>query len=138
MSDQPQAESYPRVAPYLMVRGAKAAINFYQRAFGAVEVERYDMEDGRVGHSTLSLNGGSVMLSDEFPEYLDKVGTRSPDDLGGTTTTINLAVDDVDAWFAKAIDCGATALRPPQDEFYGRHGKLRDPFGHVWSLVGPR
>ena len=127
---------YPPVSPYLMVRGAKAAIDFYQRAFGAVESEHYDMGE-RVGHSTLRINGGVVMLSDEFPEYAAEVGTKSPDELGGTTTTVNLAVDDVDAWFDRAINCGATSLRAPKDEFYGRHGKLRDPFGHVWSLVGP-
>ena len=66
------------------------------------------------------------------------IGTQSPDVLGGTTTTINLSVDDVDAWFDRAIGQGAVALRPPADEFYGRHGKLRDPFGHVWSITGPK
>ena len=128
---------YPPVAPYLMVRGALEAIAFYGRAFGAVETEHYDHQ-GRVGHSTLCINGGYVMLSDEFPEYQDQVGTLSPAALGGTTATINLMVSDVDASFARAITEGATALREPRNEFYGRHGKLRDPFGHVWGLMGPK
>jgi len=129
-------QTYPPVSPYLMVRGAAEAIAWYRKAFDAVETERYDHE-GRVGHSTLRINGGAVMLSDEYPEYQDKVGTQSPAQLGGTTTTITLSVDDVDAWFDRATAAGASTLRAPQDEFYGRHAKLRDPFGHVWSLVGP-
>jgi PhnB protein len=128
---------HPRVAPYLSVRDGAAAIDFYGKAFGAVELERYDF-DGRVGHATLSLNGGQIMLSDEYPEYVDAVGTLAPPTVGGTTVTIHLTVDDVDALFDQAIAAGATALRPPKDEFYGRQGKLRDPFGHVWGLVGPK
>jgi PhnB protein len=129
-------QAYPPVSPYLMVSRAAEAIAWYGRAYEAVEVEHYDHE-GRVGHSTLRINGGVVMLSDEFPEYQDKVGTRSPDSLGGTTTTVNLVVDDVDRWFSRAVEAGATALREPQDEFYGRQCKVRDPFGHVWSFIGP-
>ncbi len=75
------------------------------------------------------------MLSDEYPEYLDTVGTLSPKTLGGTTTTISLAVDDVDRWYERATQAGMFALRAPKDEFYGRNGKLRDPFGHVWSFA---
>jgi PhnB protein len=130
-------EPYPPLSPYLMVRGAAKAIAWYGKAFGAVETEHYDHE-GRVGHSTLKLNGGYLMLSDEYPEYQEIVGTQSPDALGGTTATINLSVDDVDAWWNRAMALGATQLRPPTDEFYGRHGKLRDPFGHVWSITGPK
>ena len=63
---------------------------------------------------------------------------QPPKSLGGTTVTVNLTVDDVDAWFGRAVAAGATSLRAPADEFYGRHGKLRDPFGHVWSLIGPK
>jgi PhnB protein len=132
----PAKREYARVSPYLTVRGAKDAIAFYQKAFGAEETEHFD-HDGRVGHSTLSINGSEVMLSDEFPEMAPIVGTCSPAALGGTTVTINLVVEDVDGAFARALEAGAAALRPPKDEFYGRHGKLRDPFGHVWSLIGP-
>ena len=65
-------------------------------------------------------------------------GTRSPKTLGGTTSTINLNVDDVDAWHDRAVAAGAKSLREPKDEFYGRQAKMRDPFGHVWGLVGPK
>ncbi len=131
-----EATEHARVAPYLMVDDGVAAIDFYKRAFGAAEGERYDYE-GRVGHVSLKINGSDVMMSDEFPEYVEAVGTLSPKTLGGTTMTINLSVDDVDVWFDRAIAAGATAVRPPKDEFYGRQGKLRDPFGHVWGITGP-
>ena len=131
-------EPYPPLSPYLMVRGAAKAIAWYQAAFAAEETEHYDHE-GRVGHSSLKINGGVLMLSDEYPEYVEVVGTMSPDALGGTTCTVNLSVDDVDAWWARALAAGeAHVLRPPTDEFYGRHGKLRDPFGHVWGITGPK
>lgn len=126
-----------RIAPYLMVRGGLKALDFYTRAFGAEEVERYMDQDGqRLGHATLRINGGTVYVSDEFPE-LEFVKTRSPATLGGTTVAITLLVDDADAWFARAIAAGAQPLRPLADQFYGRIGSLRDPFGHSWSIVAP-
>lgn len=128
--------AYPPLSPYLMVRRGPEAVDWYQAAFLATVVERYDMDDGRLGHATLSINGGSLMLSDEFPENQAIIGTLSPETLGGTTSSINLSVDDVDAWYDRAIAAGATSLRPPEDTFYGRHAKLRDPFGHVWSIAG--
>ncbi len=127
---------YSPVAPYLMVHDGGAAIEHYKSAFGAEASERYD-HAGKVGHVTLRINGADVMLSDEFPEHRDVVGTLSPKTLGGTTITISLAVDDVDRWYERAIRAGMSALRPPKDEFYGRNAKMRDPFGHVWSLTGP-
>jgi PhnB protein len=127
----------PPVVPYLMVRDGPAALDWYVRAFGAKELVRYDMDDGRVGHATLAINGGAIYVADDFPEEVEWVGTRAPDALGGTTVTITLAVDDVDAWMARAAAEGATVIRPASDEFYGRHGKLRDPYGHVWSMIGP-
>ncbi|CAN5336559.1 VOC family protein [soil metagenome] len=132
------ATDNPPLAPYLMVNDGVAAIAWYERAFGAVQGERYDMDDGRVGHVTLAINGGTIMLSDEFPEFNAAVGTQSPVGLGGTTVTLNLTVDEVDPWFDRAVAAGAEAIRPATDEFYGRHGKLRDPFGHVWSITGPK
>lgn len=124
------------VAPYLSVSDGAGAIALSIAAFGAEELERYDYE-GKVGHVTLLINGGQVMLSDEFIEYAELVGTKAPKTLGGTTVTIHLTVDDVDIWFDRAVKAGAVSLRPPKDEFYGRQAKLRDPFGHVWGLVGP-
>jgi PhnB protein len=130
---------YAGVSPYLAVDRGDEAVEFYRRAFGAEEIERHRMDgDTRLAHATLRINGSDVMLSDEFPEYAAVVGTRPPAALGGTTVAITLSVDDVDRWWERAIEAGAASVRPPQDEFYGRHGKLRDPFGHVWSLIGPK
>lgn len=125
---------YSPVSPYLMVHDGNAALEFYQRAFAAKVVETYPHE-GKLGHATLKINGSDVMISDEFPSHSE---VRSPKTLGGTTSTINLSVDDVDAWFARALEAGAESLRAPNDEFYGRMGKVRDPFGHSWSFSGPK
>ena len=123
------------VAPYLAVRDGAAAISFYKAAFGAEELERYDFE-GKVGHATLRINDHVLMLADEFPEMEEMTGNVAPPTLGGRTTfSVNLTVDDADKWFDRAIAAGAMPIRPVTDEFYGRHGKLRDPFGHVWSVV---
>ena len=129
----------PPVVPYLMVGNGRRALDWYVRAFGGREINRFDMEDGRLGHAMLTLgNGGAIYIADEFPEMIGTVGTLAPDSLGGTTVTVALAVDDVDAWLARAEAEGACTIRLPVDEFYGRHAKLRDPFGHVWSLTGPK
>lgn len=123
------------VAPYLSVRDGNAAIAFYKTAFGAEELERFDYE-GKLGHATLRINDHLLMLADEFPEMEDMTGNVAPPTLGGRTTfTINLTVDEADQWFDRAIAAGATPIRPVTAEFFGRHGKLRDPFGHVWSVV---
>jgi PhnB protein len=127
---------YGALTPYLMVKDGAAAIDFYAAAFGAEVIERFDFE-GKLGHATLSLNGGHLLLSDEYPEYFEFTGTQAPTTLGGTTVTVTLAVEDVDKVYDRAIAAGATVVRAPKDEFYGRQGKLRDPYGHVWSLAGP-
>ncbi len=129
----------PPVVPYLMVRNGARALDWYVRAFGGREINRFDADDGRLAHAMIGLgNGGAIYLADEFPELLDTVGMLAPDSLHGTTVTVALAVDDVDAWLARAGAEGAVTIRAPVDEFYGRHAKLRDPFGHVWSLTGPK
>jgi PhnB protein len=125
---------YALVGVYLMVHDGQGALDFYQKAFAAEVVETYPWE-GKLGHATLNLNGGQVMLSDEFPEAM--TGTRSPKSLGGTTTTVSLSVNDADAWFDRAVAAGAEVIRPLNDEFYGRSGKVKDPFGHTWGIVGP-
>ena len=131
----PETEhSYSPVSVYLMVHDGNAALDFYRRAFAADVTETYPYE-GKLGHATLRINGSDVMLSDEFPENI--AGTRSPRSLGGTTCTITLSVDDPDVWFDRAVAAGADTIRPLKDEFYGRSGKLRDPFGHVWGIIGP-
>jgi PhnB protein len=132
---QIQQHNRSPVAPYLSVRGGLEAIEFYRRAFGAEEAERYEFE-GKLGHGALRINGGAVYLADEFPEYEAMTGNVAPPTLGNrTTTTVNLNVDDADAWFKRAVDAGCEPIREVTDEFFGRHGKVRDPFGHVWSLV---
>ncbi len=123
----------PALSAYLCVRGAERAIAFYKAAFGAEEIFRLvDPGDGRIGHAELSLGGARLMLADEYPDF----GALSPESIGGTPVKLHLYVDDVDAVFARAMAEGATALRPPKDEFYGdRSGLLSDPFGHAWFLA---
>lgn len=136
------AEAYvppdPPVVPYLMVHDGPAAVDWYGRALGATVEFRYDEADGRVGHAALAVNGGVIYLADEFPEAQDRIGAAAPRTLGCTTVSISLAVDDVDVWTARAVAEGAVVIRPAADEFYGRHAKLTDPFGHVWSFIGPK
>jgi PhnB protein len=128
----------PPVTPYLTVSDARAAVQFYQRAFNARETNRMEAEDGkRLMHAALALNGAMVMLADDFPEFNDG-RHKAPGPDGGTAVTIHLNVADVDAVMARAVAAGAKALMGPADMFWGqRLGKLRDPFGHEWSLGGP-
>jgi PhnB protein len=121
------------LTPYLTVDDAAGAIAFYGKAFGAVERMRHPMGDGRLGHAELAIDDAVLMLSDEYPQ----VGARSPRSLGGATTAIVLAVDDVDAAYSRAVDAGATADRPPSDDGYGRRGWLVDPYGHRWCVESP-
>ena len=118
------------VYAYLCVRGAAAAIDFYTRVFAAEELLRLTDTTGRVAHAELKLGPGTL-LADEHPEY----GIQSPLAFGGTGTTIHLHVDDVDSLTARALEAGATVLRPPADQGHGeRQARLRDPFGHEWLL----
>jgi PhnB protein len=129
---KPIPDGYHAVTPYLHVKGAARAIEFYERAFGARLLYRIDQPDGRVGHAELQIGDSRVMLADEFPE----MGVRSPQAVGGTPVTIHLYVPDVDATVARAVAAGATLSRPVADQFYGdRNGGLVDPFGHVWFVA---
>ena len=128
----------PPVMPYLSVSRGHEALDWYKRAFGALQNNQFDMDDGRLGHAMLTLeNGGAIYLADDFPEMFDSAGVRPPEVVRSTTVTVALAVEDVDRWIDRAVGEGAELIRPAQDEFYGRHGKIRDPFGHVWSMTGP-
>ena len=123
------------IVPYLIVHDAHSAIAFYKAAFDAT-ADIWPHPDGqRVAHAALNINGGMVYLSDEFPE--NTKGPKSPQTAGAATSTTVLNVDNADAWFARAIAAGATVNHPLKDEFYGRHGQLRDPFGHLWGILGP-
>jgi PhnB protein len=121
-----------QVIPQLRVRGAAAAIEFYQRAFGAVEVMRLEEESGRIGYAELRLGDVELALSDEYPEY----GAVGPATLGSAGVALGLYVPDADATFAAAITAGATERMPMRDEFYGdRTGSVVDPFGHWWNIA---
>jgi PhnB protein len=128
------AAALQSVTPYLVVSSGHHAIEFYKNAFGAVEVYRMPAPDGtRLLHATLNIRGSEVMLSDEFPEH---GGNRGPSHVGSTTVTIHLWVPDADKAFAQAIAAGASVIIPLADMFWGdRYGKLRDPFGHEWSIA---
>jgi uncharacterized glyoxalase superfamily protein PhnB len=119
------------VYPYLRVRGAAQAIDFYVRAFGAKELFRLTEPGGRIGHAEIKIGNTTLMLSDEYPEH----GVRGPLTLGGTTFAIHLHVDRVDDLMKQAIAAGATTVREAADQFWGeRSGMVRDPFGHEWLL----
>ena len=130
----PVPAGYHSVTPYLSVKGAAKALDFYQRAFGAEVVVRMDMPDGRVGHAEIVIGDSHVMLADEMPEMADAL-TKSPQTLGGSSFGLMIYLPDVDARFKRALDAGGTVKRPVQDQFYGdRTGTLQDPFGHIWTL----
>jgi PhnB protein len=130
-------EVQPAVSPHLVVDDAAAAIDFYVKAFDAVEYGRVPGPDGKLIHAALNINGFMVMLNDDFPEM---TGGKSmtPTALGGSPVTIHLTVTDVDTKFQKAVDAGATVVAPLEDQFWGdRYGVVRDPFGHLWSMGQP-
>ncbi len=127
----------PALSPSLVVDNAAAAIDFYVKAFGAVELGRVPGPDGRLIHAAVQINGFTVMLNDDFPE-MNEGKSMTPQALGGTPVTIHLTVTAVEARFQQAIDAGATVLAPLEDQFWGdRYGVLADPFGHHWSLGQP-
>ncbi|MDP9149548.1 MAG: VOC family protein [Myxococcota bacterium] len=118
--------------PYLRVKNAAMAIQFYGDAFGATEKFRLSEPSGRVGHAELNFGGTIVMVSEEFPEH----GITGPETVGGTTVALHLHVDNADALIQRAVKAGAHVVREPKDHFYGeRSGTVRDPFGHEW-LIG--
>ncbi len=123
-------EGYATVTPYLMVRGADKAIEFYKKVFGATERLRVPAAD-RIAHAEIDIGDSVVMLADECPER----GSKSPQTLGGSSVGINLYVKDCDDVFHKAIAAGAKQIRPLENQFYGdRSGMFTDPFGHIWSV----
>jgi len=121
------------ITPYLAVRNARAAIAFYAAAFGARQMLLIEEQDGRIGHATLGIGPAEIYLADEHPEFENVVG---PQTLGGTSVTLDLEVDDVDATVERAIAAGAALVRPPDHPASGvQAGKVRDPFGHVWLIT---
>ena len=129
---KPIPEGFHSLTPYLVVRDAVKASEFYKKAFGAEVREVHNSPDGRVMNADLKIGDSVLLLADEFPG----AQCRSPQSVGGTTTTIHIYVEDVDGWFNRAVSAGATILMPVMDMFWGdRYGQLKDPFGHHWSLA---
>lgn len=132
MATKPIPEGYHTVTPYLAVDDAAEAIAYYTKAFGAKERSRMEAPDGSIGHAELEIGDSLVMLSDPFPQAT----TRTPKELGGTTATVFLYVEDVDAVVKRAVEAGATVTMEVADQFWGdRFGAITDPFGHSWSIA---
>jgi len=128
---KPVPDGYHTVTPYLCLRNAGAAIEFYKKAFGAREKFRMPGPGGKVMHAELIIGDSIIMLSDEFPE----MSVQSPTALGGTPVSILLYVENADRVFGQALVAGAREVRPLKDQFYGdRSGTLEDPYGHKWTL----
>ena len=131
MPVSPIPEGYHSVTPYLILKNAVAAIEFYKKAFGAVELLRMAAPGGKIGHAEIKIGDSPVMLADEFPD----MGFKGPESLGGTPVSLMVYVDDVDKIYPQAIAAGGKEMRPLQNQFYGdRAGTLTDPFGHVWTV----
>jgi PhnB protein len=132
MAVKPIPPGYAGVTPYLIIRDADRAIDFYRDIFGATEVMRLNYPDGKIAHAELRIGEGHVMISEEMADH----GFRGPLSFGGTPVSFLVYFEDVDAVFARAIAAGAENQRPVDDQFYGdRSGTLVDPFGHVWTLA---
>ena len=124
-------EGYHSVTPYLIVRGAAEAIDFYRRAFGAVELFRFPSPDGKIGHAEIKIGDSPIMMADEYPD----MGYKGPLTIGGSPVSLMIYVEDVDTVFNQAVAAGATIKEALQNKFYGdRMGTVTDPFGHVWHI----
>ena len=128
---KPIPEGYHTATPYLIIRGAADAIEFYKKAFGATELFRFPAPGGKIGHAEIKIGDSPIMLADEYPE----MGYKGPQSLGGSPVSLMIYVEDVDTIFNRAIAAGASVKEAVQDKFYGdRIGTLTDPFGHVWHV----
>jgi PhnB protein len=131
MAVKPVPEGYHTLTPFLTVRDAARAIEFYKQAFGAQERGVAKDPNGKVMHAELKIGDSIIMLSDEYPEF----GSLSPQSIGGSGMGLHIYLDGVDAAFDRAVKAGAQVEMPVMDQFWGdRYGKLRDPFGHNWSI----
>ena len=130
--DQQTSRPISPLSPHIVVNGAREAIKFYERAFGAKEEMKLEGPDGKLMHACLSINGATLMLVDENPQWK----ALGPKTLGGSPVTLHLHVADVDKVTAQAVAAGATVVMPVADMFWGdRYGVLEDPFGHQWSIA---
>jgi PhnB protein len=131
MSVTPIPEGYHSVTPYLIVRGGAAAIEYYSKAFGAVELFRIPAPGGKVGHAEIKIGDSIIMLADEHPQ----MGYNGPETIGGSPVSLMIYVEDVDTVFERAVTAGGTVKQALEDKFYGdRSGTVVDPFGHIWHI----
>jgi PhnB protein len=132
MAVKPIPEGYHTATPYLAVDDAAQAIEYYKKVFGAQERVRMDAPEGKIGHAELQIGDSMVMLADSFPQS----ATRPPKELGGTSASVFMYVEDVDAVVKQAVEAGATITMEVADQFWGdRFGSVQDPFGHSWSIA---
>lgn len=128
---KPIPNGYHAITPYLALRDAARAIEFYKKAFGATELMRIAAPNGRVGHAELKIGDSIIMMADEHPE----MGSRAPQTVGGSPVSLMLYVENVDAVTDRALTAGAKLTHAVEDKFYGdRSGTVTDPFGHVWHI----
>ncbi len=125
-------QSFPKITPHLVVRNCSEGIAWYIKAFGATEVQRHPMPDGKIMHATIRVNDAMVFLNDE----MEMMEAYSPLHFKGTPVTMTLYVDDANAWWDRAVKAGATVDLPLADQFWGdRYGMITDPFGHQWAIA---
>jgi uncharacterized glyoxalase superfamily protein PhnB len=128
---KPIPDGMAGVTPHLTVKGAARAIEFYKKAFGAIERSRFPMPDGSIMHASLKIGEGHIYVNDEIKD----MGAKSPQTLGGTPVAISIFVTDADATFKAAVAAGAKVKIPIADQFWGdRYGMVEDPFGHQWEI----
>jgi PhnB protein len=129
---KPIPEGYHSVTPYLYIKGAASAMDYYKKVFGAKEHVRMPGPDGRIMHAELQIGDSMIMLADENLQ----IDAKSPATLGGVASSLLLYVENVDEVTQKAVTAGAKLVRPVQDQFYGdRSGTISDPFGHTWTIA---
>ncbi len=132
MAAKPIPDGYHTVTPYLIIKNAAGAIDFYKKAFGAKELFRMPGPDGKVMHAEIKIGDSPIMMADEFPE----MNCLGPQTRGGPTSSILLYVPDVDSLFKRVEAAGGKVVRPLQDQFYGdRSATFSDPYGHMWTIA---
>lgn len=129
---KPIPDGMHSVTPHIVCAGAAGAVEFYKKAFNAVELTRLDGPAGKLAHACIQIGSSRVMLADEYPEW----GSVGPNTLKGSPVTLHLYVEDADQVFAQAINAGATLKMPLTDMFWGdRYGIVTDPYGHIWAIA---
>ncbi|AJM91774.1 VOC family protein [Nitrosopumilus piranensis] len=125
-------QGFSSVTPHLVIKDCENALEFYKKAFSALEIYRSKMPDGRIMHAMIQIGNSFVMMADEFPD----MGAVGPNTLGGTSTALHIYTEDADKLFKQAIDAGAIQIMPLADMFWGdRYGQIQDPYGHRWAIA---